>query len=171
MVLPFDIQNWGGIKYSTRFGKSDLARAEIANMIERHLGSLREEKPAKVVNLFRHTVELATGRQLERLLAKAFRPGPELAADLASELQRLGRTAPKLRDRTWSFLEELAKTLLADPSGRERAIEAYRLLTSLEGFRDKRRDAFYKLNEICAADPDRSEEAQYYLEEAKKLED
>ena len=57
-----------------------------------------------------------------------------------------------------------------DPLGHERAIRVYRLLTTLEGFREKRRDVFYQLNEICAADPNREQEAQEYLEQAKALE-
>ena len=87
-----------------------------------------------------------------------------------NEVQRLGGANPKLRDRGWNFLAVLAETFLTNALGRERAIEIYRLLTTLEGFREKRRDAYYKLNEICAEDPDRQEEAQRYLEQAKALE-
>jgi hypothetical protein len=93
-----------------------------------------------------------------------------LTADLANELQRLAGATPKLRDRCWNFLEGLAETLLADSLGRERAIQIYSLLARLDGFREKRRDVFYKLNEICAEDPDREADAQAYLEQAKALE-
>ena len=58
-----------------------------------------------------------------------------------------------------------------DASNLDKAIELYELLTKLEGSNEKRRDAFYTLNEICAADPTREAEAQLYLDKAKKLED
>lgn len=79
--------------------------------------------PESVENLFRRTVEVATGRHHERRLTQAFAPSAELTADLANELQRLAGATPKLPDGCWNFLEGLAETLLTDSLGRERAIE------------------------------------------------
>ncbi|MGH8588621.1 MAG: hypothetical protein ACREXX_04565 [Gammaproteobacteria bacterium] len=146
------------------------AREEIVRAIEHGLPTLLQENPESVENLFRRTVEEATGRKLEGWLTAAYKPSAELTADLANELHRLGGATPQLRDRCWNFLEGLAKTLKDDSLGRERAIEIYSLLTRLDGFREKRRDVFYKLNEICAEDPDRQADAQAYLERAKALE-
>ena len=172
VILPIDIYDQRFIEYTQEPAGVKQARDQIVQLIRESLPMLlRRDAPESVDNLYRRTVELATGRHLERRLAQAFALAPPLTADLANELQRLGHSAPKLRDRTWSFLESLAEMLLSDPLGRERAIEVYRLLTTLDGFRDKRRDAFYKLNEICDADPNRKGEAEEYLNQAKALED
>lgn len=171
--LPIDIADQRCIEYTQDLAGADKAREEIFRAIEHSLPTLLQETPESVENLFRRTVEVATGRHLERRLTQALDPSIELTADLVNEVQQLGGANPKLPDRCWSFLEKLAETLLADPveRERERAIEAYRLLTTLKGFRDKRPDVFYKLNDICAADPNREKEAQSYLEQAKALED
>ncbi len=169
-TLPIDIADQRCIEYTQQPGGVKQARDEIVRAIQHSLPTLLQRTAESSENLFRRTVEVATGRHLERRLTQAFDPSPILTVDLANELQRLGGATPKLRDRCWSFLETLAKTLLADPLGRERAIEIYRLLTTLDGFREKRRDAFYKLNEICAEDPNREAEAQTCLDQAKALE-
>ena len=170
VVLPIDIADQRYIEYTQEPAGVKRAREEIARAIEHSLPALLQEVPESVENLFRRTVEAATGRQLERRLAQVFNPSAELTAELVNEVQRLGGANPKVRDRGWNFLEGLAETFLADALGRDRAIEIYRLLTMLEGFREKRRDAYYKLNEICAEDPDRQEDAQRYLDQAKALE-
>jgi hypothetical protein len=171
VILPIDIYDQRFIEYTQEPSGVKQAREQIVQLIQESLPMLLRDAPESVDNLYRRTVELATGRHLERRMAQAFALAPRLTADLANEVQRLGHSAPKLRDRTWSFLESLAEMLLSDPLGRERAIEVYRLLTTLDGFRDKRRDAFYKLNEICDADPNRKAEAEDYLKQAKALED
>lgn len=170
VMLPIDIADQRFIEYTQEPAGVKQAREEIVRAIQHSLPTLLQETPESVENLFRRTVEVATGRHLERRLTQAFAPSAELTADLANELQRLAGATPKLRDRCWNFLEGLAETLLADPLGRERAIEIYSLLARLDGFREKRRDVFYKLNEICAEDPGREADAQAYLEQAKALE-
>jgi hypothetical protein len=170
VILPIDIKDQRFIEYTQEPGGVKMARDEIVRTIEHSLATLSPGTSGSGEDLFRRTVEVATGRHLEKELTKAFSPSAELTADLVNEIHELGRANPKLRDRCWGFLEKLAETLLVDPSGRERAIEVYRLLTTLKGFREKRRDVFYQLNEICAADPNREEEAQSYLEQAKALE-
>lgn len=170
VTLPIDIADQRFIEYTQKPAGVKQAREEIVRAIQHSLPTLLQETPESVENLFRRTVEVATGRHLERLLTQAFAPSAELTADLANELQRLGGTAPKLRDRCWSFLEGIAETLLADPLGRERAIEIYSLLAKLDGFHEKRRDVFYKLNELCAEDPDRQADAEAFLEQAKAME-
>ncbi|MGH8531594.1 MAG: hypothetical protein ACREV1_02420 [Gammaproteobacteria bacterium] len=170
VMLPIDIADQRFIEYTQEPAGVKQAREEIVRAIQHSLPTLLQETPESVENLFRRTVEVATGRHLERRLTQAFAPSAELTADLANELQRLAGATPKLRDRCWNFLEGLAETLLADSLGRERAIQIYSLLARLDGFREKRRDVFYKLNEICAEDPDRQADAQAYLEQAKALE-
>lgn len=170
VMLPIDIADQRFIEYTQEPAGIKQAREEIVRAIQHSLPTLLQETPESVQNLFRRTVEVATGRHLERRLTQAFAPSAELTADLANELQRLAGATPKLRDRCWNFLEGLAATLIADALGRERAIEIYSLLARLDGFREKRRDVFYKLNEICAEDPDRQADAQAYLEQAKALE-
>ncbi|MDQ3564276.1 MAG: hypothetical protein M3436_09090 [Pseudomonadota bacterium] len=170
VLLPIDIADQRYIEYTQEPAGVKQAREEIVRAIQHSLPTLSQETPESVENLFRRTVEVATGRHLERRLTQAFAPSAELTADLANELQRLAGATPKLRDRCWNFLEGLAETLLADPLGRERAIKIYSLLARLDGFREKRRDVFYKLNEICAEDPDRQADALAYLEQAKTLE-
>lgn len=170
VMLPIDIADQRCIEYTQEPAGVKQAREEIVRAIEHGLPTLLQENPQSVENLFRRTVEVATGRHLERRLTQAYALFPELTADLWNELQRLGGATPKLRDRCWNFLEAIAKTLLADPLGRERALEVYSLLTRLEGFREKRRDVFYDLHEICAEDPDRQADAQAYFEQAKALE-
>jgi hypothetical protein len=170
VILPIDIADQRFIEYTQEPAGVRQAREEIVRAIQHSLPTLLQENPESVQNLFRRTVEAATGRHLERRLTQAFAPSAELTADLANELQRLAGATPKLRDRCWNFLEGLAETLLADSLGRERAIQIYSLLARLDGFREKRRDVFYKLNEICAEDPDREADAQAYLEQAKALE-
>jgi hypothetical protein len=168
--LPFDIRDQRCIDYSQDPPGVKRAQENIIGTIEHGLPALRGETDESVDNLFRRNVDLATGRNLERRLTQALMPTPALLADLSNELQRLKHSSPKLRDRTWSLLEKLAQTFLDDPFSRERAIDVYRLLTTLEGFHDKRRDALYKLNEIYAEDPQRKVEAEEYLEKAKALE-
>lgn len=169
VTLPFDIYEQGRIEYSQDLKDVSQARDAIAAAIELGIAKLPHEAVEDVYNPFRRTVERATGRHLERKLTQAFAPAPALTAEMANELHRANPN-PKLRDKCWNFLEKLAEASLEDPLGRERAIEVYRLLTTLEGYRDKRRDAFYKLNEICAVEPGREVEANAYLEQAKALE-
>jgi hypothetical protein len=168
--LPIDINDQRHIEYTLDLKGVAKARNDIVRAIEYGLPVLLHEAPDSGENLFRRTVEAATGRHLEKRLTEAFESSERLVTDLLNEVQRLGGVNPKLRDHSWNFLENLAKTLSEDPLGRERAIRVYRLLTTLEGFREKRRDIFYKLNEICAADPNREQEAQDYLDQAKALE-
>lgn len=171
IILPFDIADHRNIQYSQEPTGVNEAREKIVRAIQFSLPTLlQKKKTPESSEIFLRTVELATGRHLERALKDAFEPSAELTADLANELHRLGGASPKLRDRCWNFLEGLAKTLKDDSLGRERAIEIYSLLARLDGFREKRRDVFYKLNEICAEDPDRQADAQAYLEKAKALE-
>jgi len=170
VVLPIDIADQRYIEYTQEPSGVKKARDEIVRAIDHSLPVLLRETPESGENLFRRTVEVATGRHLEKRLTEAFKSSDELVAVLLNEVQHLGGANPKLRDQSWNFLENLARTLMDDPLGHERAIRVYRLLTTLEGFREKRRDVFYQLNEICAADPNREQEAQEYLEQAKALE-
>ena len=168
--LPIDIKDQRCIEYTLDPKGVAKARNDIVRAIEYSLPVLLHETPESGENLFRRTVELATGRHLEKRLTEAFESSEELVTNLLNEAQRLGGVNPKLRDQSWNFLENLAKTLEDDPLGRERAIQVYQLLTTLKGFHEKRRDVFYKLHEICAADPNREQEAQNYLDQAKALE-
>jgi hypothetical protein len=168
--LPIDIKDQRCIEYTLDPKGVAKARNDIVRAIEYGLPVLLQETPESGENLFRRTVEVATGRHLEKRLTEAFKSSEKLVTDLLNEAQRLGGMNPKLRDQSWNFLENLAKTLEDDPLGHERAIQVYQLLTRLEGFREKRRDVFYKLHEICAADPNREQEAQNYLDQAKALE-
>ena len=171
VVLPIDIADQRYIEYTQEPAGVRQAKEDIVRQILHAAPALRRETAESTENLFRRTVELATGRHLERRLAQAIATAPALVAELANEQRRLSRIDSKLRDRIWNFLEELAGTLHADPLGPQRAIEVYRLLTTLDGFHEKRRDIFYKLNEICASDPDRAVEAEEYLMQAKALDD
>ncbi|MGH2437976.1 MAG: hypothetical protein ACRDFA_13430 [bacterium] len=180
LILPRDIGDQRCIEYSLGADGATKTREEIVRSIQHSLPTLLQERPDTVDNLFRRTVELATGRTLERRLAQAFEPAPGLVGELLSELQRLDHKAklrgdpnlradPTLRYRAWKFLDDLGKTLRADPAGPDRAIETYRLMAALEGFSDKRLDVFLQLHEICAADPNRKAEAQGYLEKVIEL--
>ena len=137
VMLPIDIADQRFIEYTQEPAGVKQAREEIVRAIQHSLPTLLQETPESVENLFRRTVEVATGRHLERRLTQAFAPSAELTADLANELQRLAGATPKLRDRCWNFLEGLAETLLADSLGRERAIEIYSLLSEARWFSRK----------------------------------
>jgi hypothetical protein len=182
--LPVDIADQLFIPYRTdNMTAGNKAKAAIVETIQNGLPRLLTEKPLESVDdLFRRTVEHATGRTLERRLMTVLEPAPALLVDLLNELKRLDnegkasgntglRANPQLRNKTWKLLETIGSTLRKDESNLDKTIELYELLTKLEGSNEKRRDAFYNLNEICAADPAREAEAQMYLAEAKKLED
>jgi hypothetical protein len=169
--LPFDIADHRAIEYTEGPEGVNEACGKIVSAIQEGLPRLLQEKRTWESNeVIWNTVDVESGRYLERLEAKAYEPSAQLTADLANELHRLGGGNPKLRDQCWKFLEGLAETQRKNPGGRERAIEIYCLLTKLEAFREKRSDVFYTLNEICAENPDRQKEAQAYLEQAKALE-
>ena len=182
--LPIDIANQLFIPYRTdNMTAGNKAKAAIVETIQHALPRLLTEKPVESVDdLFRRTVEHATGRTLERRLMTVLEPAPALLVDLLNELKRLDnegkasgnsalRADPKLRNKTWKLLETIGSTMRDDASNLDKAVELYKLLTKLEGFNEKCRDAYYILNEMCAADPARETEAQMYLEKAKELED
>lgn len=183
--LPLDIADQRCIPYRTDdMSVGTAAIAQLVATITNSLPQLLKQRALETSdNLFRRTVEVATGRTLDRRLATVFDPAPSLLVDLVNEVKRLNdelkqlgaddniRAKPRLRDNAWDFLEALAKTLKDDPCGLNKAVDVYERMTRIDGFKDKRRDVFYTLNEIYAADPERQSEAQYFLNKAIELED
>lgn len=167
---PLDIADQRWIEYTEDIAGADKAREDIVDAILHSVPALRPQNAESADNLFRRTVELHTGRLLERRLVEALIPAVTLAADLAKALGRIGHKDADLRDRTWVLLERVAKTLSDDAGSQESAIEVYRVLTTtLEGFNEKRHDIFMTLNRICSADPNRAAEAEDYLKQANAL--
>jgi hypothetical protein len=179
--LPIDIADQRCIWYSLQPAGVNQARAAIVQAIQHGLEALQQKSLEPEANLFRRTVETATGRDVERKLTPTFERTPALVADLIEELHRLDtegkvrgdpklRAEPQLRYRAWTFLAGVGAVWEKDPTGPDRAIELYEMLTRLNGFKEKYKDIFYKLNEICALDPDRSAKAEAYLQKARELE-
>ena len=181
--LPLDFAEQRFKTYHMRLGGGNDAKDYIVETILHALPLLLAEKSVESVeNLFRRTVENATGRTQERRLMEVFEPAPDLLVRLLNALnticseanapgdKKVFRLDPKLRDETWKLLEEIGKTM-ENSSNLSRAIELYELLTKLEGFREKRRDVFYNLNKLCSANPDFKEKAQFFLERGIEIED
>jgi hypothetical protein len=184
--LPTDIVEQLFIPYRTDNVTAAIkAKDLITATINHALPRLLTAKPVESVDdLILRTVELETGRTLERRLMTALEPAPAFLVDLLNELKRLdkegknsGNTAllanSVLLRNTLKFLETIGDSLSIDQLNLDKTIKLYELLTKLEGegFKGERKEAFYKLNAICAAVPARKAEAQMYLEKAKALED
>jgi len=181
LKLPQDVADQRYIPYALELMAADKARGDIVRAICHGLPALLGEHPraTEEPNLFRRTVELASGRTLERSLARALEPAPVLIGKLVNEIQRLdrlgregggqARAEGKLSFEAWTFMDALGKTLREDRSGVERALELYRHMAGLKAFSDRRRDIYYTLHEISAGYPDRSTEAEAYLRQATEL--
>lgn len=181
--LPQDVADQRCITYALAAPRAaKKAREDIVKAIRHGLPALlgEESRGEQDPNLVRRTVELASGRTLERRLATVFEPVPDLVGELVDEIEKLDRslraspgeqprTHRKLSYEAWQFLDALGQTLREDPSGVRRALELYQRMLGLEGFRARHLDIYYKLHEISAADPSRAAEAAEYLRRAEEL--
>jgi hypothetical protein len=174
VIMPFDIRDQRYIEYSQEIDAADTAADEIERWIVEALPALLRGTADTAENFFRRTVELATGRDLERKLIKPLEAGPDLMARLWDALQAQGRSAsrpdPHLRHEVWDYLASVGHALQDDPTGRERAIQLYELLTTLPGFSGKHGELFNKLWKLCSEDPNRGAQADGYLAKLRELE-
>ena len=74
VILPFDIKSQGCIYYALDIDSGDTAADEIAKKIQEAMPALLANTPNTAENMFRRTVDAATGRHLEQKLAEVFAP-------------------------------------------------------------------------------------------------
>lgn len=178
---PFDVQKLRYIEYTTDVKGANQAKDKIAEFISTEIENryLKDEKgeqkgaihDAVDYSPFKRIVDVATGRQHERKLAHELMKTPKLLADFAS-FYFTNKKSPRLKLELFKTFDALEKVLKNDPRGQLQAIEHLETVSRIKGLsKEKLQEAYYRLWELCNADPNLKNKAQNYLEEYQKLED
>jgi len=180
--LPFDIEKLRCIYYAMGIKAANQAKSKIIDFLRTYIQNnfLHQQKKQEMdTNIFgsgnfsfyKQHVEMHTGRQLERRLVDVLAKAPTLIADLGSFLLT-NEKRPGLKQDLFKFLDSVEEIYKNNPGGQEAVIEHLELISKIKGLtQDRLQDIYYKLWDICNANPDFKNKADKYLDNYKKLEE
>lgn len=180
--LPFDVKDLRCIDYTMEIEGANKAKNQIAGFLQTYIknqltddSSYSDEtyntSVSEPYSYFKRQVELHSGRLQERRLVNVLEGTPKLLADCASFILAK-KKRPGLKQELFRIFDELEDILENDPQSQMRAIEHLELVSKIAGLsKEKLQDIYFKLFELCDANPKSKNKAEKYLKLYEELED